>query len=452
MTDHVAATGAAVAAVGEWLTAGRSPRDAIADDAELRRQPPAVRAAAIRLAREAVAGRRRLAWLLGETVFAKAPATVQAAALVLARRVECGVMTPADAARTSARPGALVFDFMAVSQAEQRLATVAEPLRRFALQHSVPDWLAAALQHQFGGEAAAVAAALGSEPPRTIRTNTLHLAGREALAAALAAEGVPSRPGAYAPLALHVDGDADLFATDSYTRGEFEQQDEASQLAAWIVAPPPGGRVLDLCAGVGGKTLALAAALHNRGEVLATDVQPHRLAALRARARRAGADNVRTLPVAADGPAGDIAAFARRADRILVDAPCSGTGSWRRRPEARWSLAATDLAPLTALQDSLLDRAAALLRPGARLVYATCSLLAEENEARIAALRQRQPQLEPVRVVEILGRLVAAPIADATGTFLQLRPDRHGCDGFFAAVLRRPRASPLQADGSTRPI
>jgi 16S rRNA (cytosine967-C5)-methyltransferase len=206
------------------------------------------------------------------------------------------------------------------------------------------------------------------------------------------------------------------------------------------VAPPPGGKVLDLCAGNGGKTLALAAALANRGVVAAADVHERRLQALRERARRAGAMNLAVHELRhAEWPA-DLAAFAARADRVLVDAPCSGTGSWRRRPEARWGLDEAGLAALQRTQDGLLASAAAALRPGARLVYATCSLLAEENEERVAALRAARPDLELVRIAEILGGDAARAIADPTGTFLSLRPDQHGCDGFFAAVLRAPRA------------
>ncbi len=441
MTELAAAWRWAAEAVAEWLAFGRSPRDAIALNLSLRRQPQKIRAAAIRLARQATAERRRLEWLLaGEVQLERASPAERAAALVLARWIELGGLPPAAAVSLAATAGRVcAFDFDAVLQCERRLAAIDDPALRFALRHSLPDWAAASLRAQFGDEAGAVALALGGVPPRTIRTNTLRAASRDELVRVLAAEGVPTRAAAYAPLALHVDGEADLFATASHARGEFEQQDEASQLAAWVVAPPPAGKVLDLCAGVGGKTLALAAAMQNRGQVLATDVQQHRLTALRERARRAGVDNVRTLHLDDAAPTGEVAAFAARADRILVDAPCSGTGSWRRRPEGRWLLGAADVQALTAMQDTLLDRAAAALRPGARLVYATCSVLAEENEARVEALRRRWPDLETVRLAEILGGAAARPIADGTGTFLSLRPDRHGCDGFFAAVLRRRR-------------
>lgn len=172
---------------------------------------------------------------------------------------------------------------------------------------------------------------------------------------------------------------------------------------------------------------------------MATDVHRGRVDELRQRSARAGAHNLDVQAIGEHDAPPAVAAFAEHADRILVDAPCSGTGSWRRRPEARWQLRAEDLATLCDTQDRLLDRAASWLRPGARLVYATCSLLAEENEARVEALCTRFPELQRVRLVEVLGSEMARPIADASGTFLSLRPDRHGCDGLFAAILRRPR-------------
>lgn len=433
----------AVDAVAGWLQTGQAPRDVLSLHLPLRREPPSVRAAAAQLARETVARWRWLAWALaGDAGIAGLAPRERAAVLVAAGLCERGDLPLPAGAGLAARMGApAAFDFSPLTTAPERLRAVTDPVRRLALSQSLPDWAAQRFVAHFGDDAEALAAALGQPPPRTIRANLLRIASRDALARELADLGIPTRPAAHAPHALHVDGDADLFATDAYARGAFEQQDEASQLGALATAPPPGGKVLDLCAGGGGKTLALAAAMRNRGAILATDVQVHRLEALRERARRAGVDNTRAMGLD-DGPlGGTVLAFAQIADRILVDAPCSGTGSWRRRPEGRWALAEGDLAALTAAQDRLLDRAAAALKPGARLVYATCSVLPEENEQRIAAVRARCPWLEPVRLVEILGTATAAPIADATGTFLSLRPDRHGCDGFFAAVLRRPRGS-----------
>ena len=443
MRDPEHAWRCAIDAVAGWLRSGRAPRELLSLDLSLRREPPAVRAAAAGLARETVARWRALEWTLGgDAGLGRLAPRERAAVLVIARLCERQALPLAAAtARAAGLGGPAGFDFAPLATVPERLAALADPARRLALSRSLPDWAARRFVAHFAGEADTVAAALGEPPPRTIRANTLRVSSRDALARELADAGIPTRPAAYAPHALHVDGDADLFATDAHARGAFEQQDEASQLGALATAPPPGGKVLDLCAGSGGKTLALAAAMQNRGAILATDVQVHRLEALRERARRAGVDNTRAMALE-DGPLGGaVLAFARIADRILVDAPCSGTGSWRRRPEGRWALVEADLAALTAAQDGLLDRAIGALQPGARVVYATCSVLPEENEQRVAAARERWPWLEPVRLAELLGAAVAAPIADATGTFLSLRPDRHGCDGFFAAVLRRPRRS-----------
>ncbi|HEX5053472.1 MAG TPA: RsmB/NOP family class I SAM-dependent RNA methyltransferase [Planctomycetota bacterium] len=431
---------AAAEVVAAWLQQRRSARDLIAGDRLLHRAPPEVRAGVARLAQAVAGAWRRLEFALGgaHRLGPLAP-RARAAAFVLAHQVEQGLLPPAQAEALCAAVAGCRLVFCSRPELERRLATIADENERFAVQHSMPDWLAARLRTQFGGAAPELARSLESAPPRTVRTNTLRVASRVELAAALLAIGVTTRPTSHAPLGLHVEGHADLFATPLYRRGAFEQQDEASQLAALVVAPPPGGRVLDVCAGSGGKTLALAAALRGRGEILATDVHQQRLEALRRRGRRAGADNVRTLRIGKGDFGGEVAAFAARADRLLVDAPCTGTGSWRRRPEARWSVTEPQLEALLAAQDRLLDRAADALRRGARLVYATCSLLEVENEARVAALRARRPWLETVRVAEILGGDAARPVTDATGTFLSTRPDRHGCDGFFAAVLRRPR-------------
>lgn len=426
--------------VVQWLERRQSPRAAMAELPVLRVADASERATVARLSAATLAALRRLEFGLGGAKgLGHLSPRARALALVLGHGVEHDLLLADGASRAFAQHSREpVPEFARLL----RLPALCEeqPGLAFARTWSLPDWFVPLAERQFGDEAAAVCAALAPPAPRTLRANLLRVASREALAQELQAEGIAARPAPFASTALHVQGEADLFASASFRRGAFEQQDEASQLAAMVVAPPPGGKVLDLCAGSGGKTLALAALLQNRGAVLATDVHEGRLAELRQRQRRAGADNVQValLPERGELPA-VVAAFAGHADRILVDAPCSGTGSWRRRPEARWTLDRRGLDDLLALQDRLLDRAAALLRPGARLVYATCSLLAVENEERIAALRQRQPGLELVRIAEILGGAVARPIADATGTFLSLRPDRHGTDGFFAAVLRRPR-------------
>jgi 16S rRNA (cytosine967-C5)-methyltransferase len=427
--------------VAAWLGKGGTPRDIMAELPVLRVAEPGERAAVARAAVLAIAGMRRLEYVLaGPRGLEPLGSRLRALALVLGAAVEADLVLADGARRYFDGYGKEPPDFSRLLRAAE-IIDRGEPELVFGRRHSVPQWFALAVQQQFGAEAEAVVRALQAPAPRTLRANLLRTPSREELAGELAAEGVATRPGPFAQTALQVDGEADLFATQAFRRGAFEQQDEASQLVAAAVAPPPGGKVLDLCAGSGGKTLALAALLQNRGAVLAVDVHQGRLAALRERLARAGADNVQVQALGERGEAPPaVATFAGHADRILVDAPCSGTGSWRRRPEARWSLDDASLRQMNAVQDRLLARAAAWLKPGARLIYATCSLLASENEARIAALCAADPQLETVRLAEILGGAVARPIADATGTFLSLRPDRHGTDGFFAAVLRRRRA------------
>lgn len=426
--------------VADWFLLRKVPRDAIADRRELRSLATAERAAISSLAHTALAQQRRLEVLAGgaQGLPQLAP-YVRATVLVLASLVDRQQLLADSASRAAERRLQRPFDFAPVLAGAERFASIADPVARFGACWSLPDWLAGRLLAEFGDEAATVVRALNEPAPRTLRANTLRVASRDELARSLQAQGIGTRLAAHAPHGLHVDGDADLFATALYQNGAFEQQDEASQLAALAVAPPPRGRVLDLCAGSGGKTLAVAAALQNRGEVLATDVHDGRLQALRQRARRAGVTNVRALQIGEHEWPAAVEEFARTADRILIDAPCSGTGSWRRHPEGRWTLTAADLAALLHTQDRLLDRVAGVLQPGARLVYATCSVLAAENELRVAALLQRRPELEVVRLAEVLGGAVARPIADAKGAFLSLRPDRQGCDGFFAAILRRRR-------------
>jgi 16S rRNA (cytosine967-C5)-methyltransferase len=194
--------------------------------------------------------------------------------------------------------------------------------------------------------------------------------------------------------------------------------------------------VVDYCAGAGGKTLALAAAMANKGRIIACDVHAGKIAELRKRARRNRVTTVQAIDLAGGWPA-QLAALEGKADRVLVDAPCTGIGALRRNPEARWRLAPADLARLPREQLAIAEQALRLVAPGGRLVYATCTLLRAENQAIIDALLARHRDLEPVMAKEVWGKERAAALTDPTGTHLMLRPDRHGTDGFFAAVLRR---------------
>ena len=415
--------------VAGCLESGRGVGEVMARAAALRGSPAAVRAEVARWSSRVLGARLRVERAL--QVLAPQALRDRARGLTLAAMVESG-----------APPGAWCADVPTQPELRRAVEQLDDRAERFAVQHAAPRWVADRLRRAFGEDAGALLDALAAAPPRTLRCNLLR-GDREQLRAALAREGVEVDPCRFAATAVTCRGTRDVFATQTYGDGWFEQQDEASQLAIALTAPPPRGRVLDLCAGSGGKALGVAAALGNRGAVLAADVHEGRLRELRGRLARAGVDNVRPhLLRGADDEV--VARFAARCDRILIDAPCSGTGSWRRRPQARATVEEADLRSLVQVQRELLARAAPWLKPGARLVYATCSLLPEENAEQVRWLQARHPDLEKVRVAEILGGEVARPLSDPTGAFLQLRPDRHGCDGFFAAVLRRPRRGARQ--------
>jgi 16S rRNA (cytosine967-C5)-methyltransferase len=307
-------------------------------------------------------------------------------------------------------------------------------------QEPLPKSLIERIRLEYGAEADALIGALAEPPPQAIRANTLKIS-RDALASHLANEGVVTRPTTYARAGLIVDPPRAIFRTDAFRRGELEVQDEGSQLVAELVAPPPGGTVIDACAGAGGKTLAIAAALEGRGRVVSLDVDRDKLVELRRRARRAGASNVRAIAIPREGPwPEELKALASKIDRVLVDAPCSGVGVLRRNPEARSRLSEEELARFPELQRSIAKRALELVPPGGRLVYATCTILEAENEAIVARLCAEDQSLERVRVAEIFGKAWAEPISDERGLSIHLLPHRHTTDGFFAAVLRRRRS------------
>jgi len=306
---------------------------------------------------------------------------------------------------------------------------------RFALDASLPDFLAARLLHQFGDRADAEAAAMNERAPLTARVNLLRTT-REALLERLRAEGVDARPTPLSPLGLFLETRQNAFALPSFREGLFELQDEGSQLLGLLVDAPPT-RVVDACAGAGGKTLQLAAQMRNRGELFALDIDARRLDELKRRARRAGVHNARIRPIPASGPdvAPALADLVDQADRVLVDAPCSGTGTFRRKPDARYRLTEAMLAQHIERQRLLLEQFAPLVRPGGRLVYGTCSVLEEENEAVVAGFLERHPGFRTLPPADRLGPELGAKVS--TGDFLRLSPGRHGTDGFFGAILLR---------------
>jgi 16S rRNA (cytosine967-C5)-methyltransferase len=308
---------------------------------------------------------------------------------------------------------------------------VRDPLNRLAIATSHPRWLLERWAARLGADEAEALARADNEPPRTaFRINALRAPSLARVLTDLAGEGVEARESALAPGGYTVASGHLTPASRAVRDGWVHVQDEASQLVAALVGARSRERVLDVGAAPGGKTTQMAAAMGNDGVVVAVDLHPARVAILAETCRRLAARIVR--PIAADASADLPLAADVRFDRVLVDAPCSGTGTLRRNPEIKWRLAVEDLARFAALQSALLDRAAERVRDGGRLVYSTCSLEPEENEAVAAAFLARHPafRLAPEAVPEAL----------RTGDgFLRTWPHRHGADGFFAVVLESTR-------------
>jgi 16S rRNA (cytosine967-C5)-methyltransferase len=267
----------------------------------------------------------------------------------------------------------------------------------------------------------------------TVRANLL-VGDRDALAAELARERLTTSAGQWSDTALHLESRTNLFALEAFKRGAMEAQDEGSQLLADVTAGAARGAklVVDLCAGAGGKTLAVAARLANQGRIVAGDIDAHKLEELRRRARRAGVTSAQAVHLDGGRWPPTLDALRGKADVVLVDAPCSGIGALRRNPEARWRLREADLTMFATRQKEILSNARALLAPGGRLVYATCTLLAVENAEVVASVIGQG--LEVVPVADILGDRAQA-LGD--GISLTVAPHRHGTDGFYAQVLRR---------------
>jgi 16S rRNA (cytosine967-C5)-methyltransferase len=295
-----------------------------------------------------------------------------------------------------------------------------------AVRLEIPDWLEPYLAAQYGEAMRQELMAMDRPAPLDLRVNTLK-GTREEAQAALAAEGIIAEPTKYSPWGLRVPNRQLVTTGKAFTDGLVEIQDEGSQLIALLVDAHPGMRVADYCAGAGGKTLAIAMRMNNRGHIVACDVSAPRLAGAVRRLRRAGVHNVEQhLIVTGDKWAKRSAA---KYDRVLVDAPCTGTGTWRRNPDARQRLAEQDLQELLPKQAMILDTASRLVRPGGKMVYATCSLLAQENEDQVRAFLSRH--------ADFRSRNMPETWPTGSGATMALTPASHDTDGFFAAVLER---------------
>ena len=317
--------------------------------------------------------------------------------------------------------------------ADERSAISAPPRAEAPLhvRGEFPPFLEPELRRAFGDDLLPEMQAMLARAPIDLRTNTLKTT-RDALAAALRIEGFAIEPTPWSPWGLRLRpgaGSAKLSATALFTSGAFEFQDEAAQIAALLCGAKPGMRVLDFAAGGGGKSLALAAVMRNTGGIVAHDIDPGRLSMLSPRALRAGAAIITPSTLLPTGPF----------DVVLVDAPCSGTGTWRRQPEQRWRLAPDRLAELTALQDHLLDQAAAFVQPGGRLVYATCSVLPCENQDRIARFLAAHPGFAALPASETWREVVGTDPPPGMDQFFRASPLQTGTDGFFTAILQHHR-------------
>ena len=390
------------------------------------------RAAIAGLVYDALRRKSSAAWLMGE-------ATPRATLLGMLRRERrldaqaiaalCGGSRHAPSSLTEKETGALASGAL----------TGAPPY----VEGDYPEWLDSHLQRAFGDERAAEGAALASRAPLDLRVNALATERDEALAKLEHLNPTPTR---WSPLGMRIRLAAEakspaIHAEPIFLKGQIEIQDEGSQLAALLADAKAGEQVVDLCAGAGGKTLALAAAMDNRGQIYATDLDKRRLAPIHARLERAGARNVQVRTPTGRG-ADVLADLTGRADLVMIDAPCTGTGAWRRNPDAKWRIRPGALAERIKEQQAVLERAATLAKAGGRIAYATCSVLAEENNDQVGAFLTRHPDFsveKPPEVAKVLGERAylfarAALISDEG---LLMTPRRTDTDGFFVSVLRQ---------------
>jgi 16S rRNA (cytosine967-C5)-methyltransferase len=317
----------------------------------------------------------------------------------------------------------------------------AEPI---ALKYSFPDWMIERFIKQYGEtETEALCRSLNEQAPVTLRVNELK-SSVETCQKALKAEGIDTLTTDLSPIGLHLTKRTNVFQLQAFRDGLFEVQDEGSQLLPLLIDPKPTAKVLDACAGAGGKTLELAALMKNRGEVMATDVHGSRLEELRKRTRRAGVSNVRIQQVE---DIGDLAGkHAAHFDLVLVDAPCSGIGTLRRNPGMKWMVTEETVKEVSEKQFHILSSSASLVREGGMLAYATCTLFREENEEVVERFLQSHPEFSLPASPPRSMRFDATKHFD--GKYVRFFPHREGTDGFFVAVLKKQGIRSVQPTGT----
>jgi 16S rRNA (cytosine967-C5)-methyltransferase len=302
-----------------------------------------------------------------------------------------------------------------------------------ATRAELPDWIAERLALLLG-EQGLLAAARGfnQAAPLDLRVNTF-VARRDEVLAKLAASGIIAAATPHSPVGIRVQGRPPINRHALFTSGALEVQDEGSQLLGYLVAPRRNDLVVDFCAGAGGKSLMLGALMRSQGRIHAFDTSAARLARLKPRLKRSGLSNLHPHVIAGEADV-RVKRLSGKADRVLVDAPCSGLGTLRRNPDLKWRQLPSSVTEMTRKQAAILRAAAGLLRPGGRLIYATCSLLPEENEEVVAAFLRERSEFKALHCGEVLGQ---QGITVAAGDYLRLWPHLHGTDGFFAAVLEK---------------
>ncbi len=303
------------------------------------------------------------------------------------------------------------------------------------VQSELPYWLYERLLNQFGDEAVTLFESMKEGAPLDLRVNLLK-AKREEVLAELAEHGVEAVPTPMSPDGVRLLSKPALTSWPLYKDGKIDVQDEGSQLIARLVQPKRGEMVCDFCAGAGGKTLALGALMRSTGRLYAFDVNEKRLAGMTPRMRRAGLSNVHPIAIKSERDQ-RVKRLTGKFDRVLVDAPCSGTGTLRRNPDLRWRMSLEELDRINAIQANVLDSAARLVKTGGRLVYATCSLLREENQAVVERFLAEHPEFDIMNAVDVLDKqgVTLPECAKAHAPYFVMAPHESGTDGFFGAIL-----------------
>ncbi len=302
-----------------------------------------------------------------------------------------------------------------------------------SIQAELPDWIIEKLRaHHSDEEILTIGLSMQQAAGLDLRVNT-HLANRNEVLAGLLAEGVTAEATIYSPIGIRCKGKPALNKSPMFIGGKFEVQDEGSQLLGFLVAPKRNEMVVDFCAGAGGKSLMLGAMMNSQGRLYALDVSEKRLANLKPRLKRSGLSNLQPQLIAHENDI-KVKRLAEKIDRVLVDSPCSGLGTLRRNPDLKFRQSPLSVAELTQKQSNILAAASKLVKKGGRLVYATCSLLHEENQGIVEAFLSAHPTFKLLPAGEVLAQ---QKIPLEMGDYLQLLPHKHGTDGFFAAVMEQ---------------